>query len=176
MTLPLPGRFTVGKATMTIGELAQRSGFSRRAIRRYEGEGLLAPARRTAAGYRLYDGRAVDALRFVRQARDLGFTLTEIGQILALRRAGRPPCRHVLAMVRAKTVELDRTLLELSEIRRRLRHLLTAAASLPADGGVVCHHIEASATQRERRTPHGDSHDVALPGLHRVPRGRDRRR
>src|SRR5437867_5966752 len=75
-----------------IGEVAARSGLSRKALRLYEARGILKAPRRTPSGYRHYDSDVLRLLRFVSQARRLGLTLTEIRQIVALRRSGSAPC------------------------------------------------------------------------------------
>ena len=70
---------------LLIGEVAAKSGVSRKALRLYERAGILPPARRTAAGYRVYADDTLALLVFVTQARRLGFRLDEIKQIAALR-------------------------------------------------------------------------------------------
>jgi len=73
---------------MTVGEVARRSGVTRKALRLYEARGILPPPRRTAAGYRIYAPDVLDALDFVQQGRRLGLTLAEIKHIISLRRSG----------------------------------------------------------------------------------------
>jgi DNA-binding transcriptional MerR regulator len=73
---------------LTIGKVAQRTGFSASAIRYYERQGLLRPSR-FLNGYRLYDEDAIKTLRFLGQAKTLGITLKEIGQLLQLTHHGR---------------------------------------------------------------------------------------
>src|SRR5689334_17498826 len=67
---------------LTIGELANRTGLRTSALRYYEDQGLLEPAERTAAGYRLYDESAEQTVRFIQRAQRLGFSLTDIGLLL----------------------------------------------------------------------------------------------
>jgi DNA-binding transcriptional MerR regulator len=118
-----------------IGELAARGGTTRKALRLYEMAGILPAARRTAAGYRVYDGEALALLAFVRRARGLGFTLGEIKEIVAIKRAGRAPCPHVRDLVRRKLEELDR-------VREGLRELLHGWRPAAKGRAAVCPHIE----------------------------------
>src|SRR2546422_10420614 len=103
----------MGHEGLLIGEVAKRSGASRKALRLYEAAGILPTARRTSSGYRVYDSDALDLLAFVRQAQRLGFTLDEIKEIVAIKRAGQAPCPHVRDLVRRKAEELNQRLLEI---------------------------------------------------------------
>ena len=69
-------------STFTIGQVAERTGFSTSALRYYEELGLVAPATRTAAGYRLYDDETLSRLAFVARAKQLGCSLEEITDLL----------------------------------------------------------------------------------------------
>ncbi len=150
---------------LLIGEVASRSGVSRKALRLYESAGILFPPRRTAAGYRVYRPETLALLGFVRQARRLGFRLDEIKEIAAIRRAGRVPCAHVRDLVRRKAADLDKALADLTEVRNRLRALLRSWRSQRRRGAVICPHIENTNPSKERRNKHGKSEDVTLPGL-----------
>src|SRR6266540_3209828 len=110
----------VGTDGLLIGEVAARSGVSRKALRLYESAGILPVPRRTVAGYRVYGGEAVAVLAFVSQARRLGFRLDEIREIVAIKRAGGIPCPHVRELVRRKTEEVERQIAELGAVRVRL--------------------------------------------------------
>jgi DNA-binding transcriptional MerR regulator len=132
-----------------IGQLADELGINPKTIRYYEELGLLAPVARNAAGYRQYTGREREALRFVITAKASGLTLAEIGDILALRRAGEEPCTHVRRMLDRKLAAVEERLRALSVFREELLALRDAAAS-PCDGR-VCGIIERHASR-----PHAD--------------------
>src|SRR2546422_2847922 len=76
----------MGHDGLLIGEVAKRSGASRKALRLYEAAGILPAPRRTQSRYRVYRSEALDLLAFVRQAQRLGFTLDEIKEIVAIKR------------------------------------------------------------------------------------------
>src|SRR6266567_2813119 len=137
---------------LLIGEVASRSGVSHKALRLYERTGILPATRRTEAGYRVYQAAALAILAFVAQARRLGFRLDEIKQVVQIRRSGRCPCSHVLDLVRQKVEELDRTLADLTEVRRGLQGLLRSSSRSARRGeAAVCHHIERLKLVKGRR-------------------------
>lgn len=129
---------------LKISEAARRAELSAKAIRFYEGAGVLPPPARGANGYRLYSVDAVEMLRFVKQAQGLGLTLAEIKEIVAIRQGGRPPCRHVYRLLQEKAAELDRKLRDLVRLRRRIRQSLAAWGRRPVKKAAVCPHIETA--------------------------------
>ncbi len=109
---------------MNIGEAARASGVSAKMIRHYEEAGLFPEPRRTASGYRQYGGREVQTLRFIRRARDLGFSIDQIRELLALWQDRRRPSRQVKALAQAHIAELDAKLHEMREMKATLEHLV----------------------------------------------------
>ena len=108
---------------MKIGEASRRSGISERMIRHYEKIGLVAPAARRESGYRDYDDRDLHSLRFIGRARDLGFGIEEIGQLLALWHDRSRSSADVKALALARAAELKRKASELDAMRRTLERL-----------------------------------------------------
>lgn len=111
---------------MTIGALARAAGVNIETVRYYERRGLLAPPARSGSGYRQYDDDALWRLRFVARAKRLGFTLSEIGELLA---SDASPCADaVVDAATAKLRTLDAQVRELAITRARLEQLLRACA------------------------------------------------
>lgn len=108
---------------MKIGEASAQSGISERMIRHYEKIGLIAPAARRQSGYRDYDERDVHSLSFIGRARDLGFGIEEIGQLLALWHDHSRSSADVKALALARAAELKRKAGELDAMRRTLERL-----------------------------------------------------
>lgn len=103
------------QATFSIGILSSRAAVNIETIRYYERIGLLRKPARTGGGYRLYRPVDIDRLRFIRRARDLGFTLSDVRRLLDLADQRSRSCRRVadiavehLADVRAKLIDLKR--------------------------------------------------------------------
>jgi DNA-binding transcriptional MerR regulator len=115
---------------MLIGELAEQADVSTKAIRYYEEIGVLAPAARTASGYRVYDHAALGRLGFIRAAQALGLTLGEIRQVIAFRDDGTEPCGHVAALLQRRAAELGARIAELQQLRGELQQLAERAATL----------------------------------------------
>lgn len=127
---------------VTVGDAAKAAGVSAKAVRLYESRGLLPPARRTAAGYRTYTDDDIAVLRFIRQAKTLGLSLAEIGDVLAISRDGATPCRHVTALLDRRLADIDRAIAELRQLRRTLADTRARAASAKANDHTVCGIIE----------------------------------
>jgi MerR family transcriptional regulator, copper efflux regulator len=87
---------------MLIGELANAADVGVETIRFYERKGLLPEPPRSDAGYRLYDAEAVRRVRFIRKAKDLGFTLSETKDLLDLRVTDTSTCEDVANRARLK--------------------------------------------------------------------------
>ena len=109
---------------ITIGEAAKRSGVSAKMLRHYESLGLLPAVARTEAGYRLYSDKDVHTLRFIRRARDLGFSIAEITELLALWQDRRRPSRMVKSLAEAHIAELQRKLDDLVAMKATLEKLV----------------------------------------------------
>ena len=108
---------------MKIGEASAASGVSQRMIRHYEKIGLMPPAARRESGYRDYDRRDVHSLKFIGRARDAGFPIEEIRQLVALWNDRDRSSADVKALALARAAELKRKARELEEMRRSLEHL-----------------------------------------------------
>lgn len=127
---------------MNIGQAARASGVSAKMIRYYESIGLIAAGARTAAGYRIYQEPQVHALRFVRQARRLGFAIEDIRKLLALWLDRRRASAEVKTIALARVAELDQRIGELTAMRDTLAHL---AAHCRGDARPDCPIIEGLA-------------------------------
>jgi MerR family transcriptional regulator, copper efflux regulator len=112
--------------TMNIGQAAAASGVSAKMIRHYEAIGLLPAAVRSDAGYRRYDDAALHTLRFIRRARDLGFGLDEIAQLLALWRDRSRASAEVKALAARHVADLSERIERMQAMRRTLQHLVGA--------------------------------------------------
>jgi Cu(I)-responsive transcriptional regulator len=108
---------------MNIGQAAAASAVSAKMIRHYEQLGLLPKAPRTDAGYRQYDDTSVHTLRFIRRARDLGFSMKEIAALLALWRNRRRASAEVKRIALAHAGDLQRRIDEMQAMQRTLQHL-----------------------------------------------------
>jgi len=109
---------------LTIGKVAKATGISVEAIRFYEKQGLLANVDRTASGYRQYPPETVKRIRFIQHAKDAGFTLGEIGELLRLRQSKRDSCSRIRDRANRKLQDVERRLQDLNVIRDALAGLV----------------------------------------------------
>lgn len=117
--------------TMTIGRLADKAGVNIDTIRYYERNGLLPPPQRRPSGYREYREADVERLRFIRRAKELGFTLGEITELLSLSSDRGGDMRGVKRKAEQRLEQVERRIEELQRVRRGLRKLI---ASCPGHG------------------------------------------
>ena len=111
---------------ITIGAVARRAGVGIDTIRYYEREGLLPAPQRRASGYRDYRPGVVERLRFIRRAKDLGFTLEEIRELLALSTDRERGVKTVKQRAEARLAEVGQRIRELQRMKRGLKELIDA--------------------------------------------------
>lgn len=109
--------------TLRIGELASQGNVNLETVRYYEREGLMRPPQRTPSGHRAYALPDVLRLRFIKRSQALGFTLTEIKELLALKVAPNQACINVVRQIEAKAVEVKAKIAHLRAIERTLRRM-----------------------------------------------------
>jgi len=114
---------------MTIGKVAETAGVSVQTVRFYERKGLLPRPRRSSNGYRLYDAGSVERIRFVRHAQEIGFSLREIGELLALRIDDVTTCDDVRKRAEAKRAEVEDRIRKLENMRDVLVRLASHCAT-----------------------------------------------
>ena len=109
---------------MRIGQVAARAGVHVETLRYYERRGLLKEPARKPSGYRAYRDDSVRVVRFIKRAQELGFTLTDIGELLRLAEGGPESCREVRELARAKLEDIGRRIETLQSMRRSLTALV----------------------------------------------------
>ena len=123
----------MARSELRIGEVAARAGVSIDTVRYYEKRRLLPRAPRTQGGFRLFAPETVERVRFIKQAQDIGFSLEEIGQLLAT--GGADECQRMRDLLRAKLREIDERVEMMQKFRQTLaRHLSVCEKELEAHG------------------------------------------
>ncbi|HIO97273.1 MAG TPA: Zn(2+)-responsive transcriptional regulator [Leucothrix sp.] len=128
---------------MRIGELSKQTGFKVEALRYYEKEGLLMPVSRTESGYREYDEGSLKQLRFIRQAKSVGFSLKEIIELLTLRvERDQHSCGDVKAIAEQKIIQIKNKMKELDKMHQAL-HKITDACCGGSKPATSCTILDA---------------------------------
>jgi MerR family mercuric resistance operon transcriptional regulator len=128
-------------APTTIGQVARQAGVGVETVRFYERKGLVTQPKSPRAGYRHYPDDVVARIRFIRHAKDLGFTLSEIGDLLSLRAHPRSSCASVKRRADEKIADIDERVRRLRRIRGTLKKL--AAACAQRETSAECPILEA---------------------------------
>ncbi|KAA3643978.1 MAG: heavy metal-responsive transcriptional regulator [Chloroflexi bacterium] len=132
-----------------IGLVADELGINPKTIRYYEERELIPEAERNQTGYRVYSQDAIERIGFILRARDLDFSLDDIGEILELRERGEAPCLYVTDLVSHRLLDIDAKIAALQQLRGELEVIQTEAQSLPREKIVnkdcICHLIENEA-------------------------------
>lgn len=153
---------------LTIGDLAKSAGVKVQTIRYYETIDLLAAPDRTEGNQRRYDGHAADTLRFIRHARDLGFDIGQIRDLLALAAHPDHPCDDADAIARHHLKQVEQRIAILQTMRGELKRIVRQCS-----GGRVanCRVIESLADhthcQTEHRRASDSQNDLAVGHLRR---------
>jgi MerR family copper efflux transcriptional regulator len=132
---------------MNIGEAAAAAGVTPKMIRHYESLGMIPDVQRTDAGYRLYSPREVSMLRFIRQARALGFPVRQIESLLALWRDDYRASREVKQLAQQHLDELEERRREIDEMRSTLSQLVSLCKGDDDPHCAILEQLSASAVE-----------------------------
>lgn len=114
-----------GKSTsFTIGQLAKEAKVNIQTVRFYERQGILKPVLRSESGYRKYDADSLKRLHFILQAKELGFSLREIQDLLNLRVRSVQACDRVRAKAEQKLGDIKRKIVQLKNLEKTLKELI----------------------------------------------------
>lgn len=119
---------------LTIGKVATQTGLGIETIRFYERRGLIPEPARRPSGYRDYSPQVIDRLRFIRRAKELGFSLREIGELLFLRVDDERTCGEVFERAGEKIAEIEGRIGELKRMKSALEQLASACSGTGPTG------------------------------------------
>lgn len=138
--------------TMTVIELARLAGATPGAIRYYVRKGLLHPKKRHSNNYKQFSPTDIKRVRFIRLAKQLGFSLKEIGMILQDSAQGRSPCPRVRQIIQDRIDENRRRLNAILSLQRGMEAVLERWQEMPdrlPDEDSICHLIESESLRNE---------------------------
>ena len=129
---------------LTIGRVAKEAGVNLETIRYYERQGLVPKPPRTRAGYRFYTPEAARRVHFIKRAQELGFSLKEIRELLALRVDTKTTCADVRRRAQAKIADVEAKIRALQEIRKALARVTAACTGRgPASACPILEYLDA---------------------------------
>lgn len=114
----------MGNKTITRGQLAKSTGIGIETVRFYEQKGLLEAPKRSSSGYRQYPTEAIDRVNFITRAKNLGFSLNEILELLSLKVSKKSKCRDIKQVAANKVDEIDSKISDLKKIKKALGKLI----------------------------------------------------
>lgn len=118
---------------LQIGEVAKLAAVNIQTVRYYEKRGILRPAKRSQAGFRLYSEETVQTLNFIKHSKDLGFTLEEIRELLALRATTASRCQKVRKKAKSKLADIQDKLRVLKQMEKNLKNLIVKCEKQQTD-------------------------------------------
>jgi len=140
---------------LTIGKAAAQANVTPDTLRYYEREGLIEPATKTEAGYRLYDHEQVERLQFIKQAQECGFTLGEIRKLLEVRGSPSACCGDVYRLAVVKKLQLEAKIKTMRAMSRSLDGWISHCANdaQPTDRCPILAGLRATTRDGRRQLP-----------------------
>jgi len=132
---------------INISEAAQRSGLSAKMIRYYEDIGLITPPARSDSGYRLYNNRNVEQLGFIHHARELGFSVAQIADLLRLREDPKRASRQVKALAEEQLQMLEQRMARLQAMKSLLADMISQCAGNDDPHCVILNKLASDETE-----------------------------
>lgn len=155
---------------MRIGELSKQTGFEVETLRYYEKQGLLHPVSRTESGYRQYDRESLKQLKFIYQAKSVGFSLSEISELLTLRvEPDQYSCSEVKSIAEQKLENIEIKIAELTKMRDALYVITDACCggSEPATSCTILSALDDGSKPVSKKITKNDSKAISK----QVPKG-----